>query len=46
MKVVYSWRCLECQEHGTGTQAEIQKAAERHTTRSPKHGTVVEGVAT
>src|SRR6266540_2628030 len=42
-KVIYSWRCLECHEHGTGTQAEVQKAAEKHTAKSPKHGTVVEG---
>ena len=44
-KVVYRWRCLECPEHGTGTQSEVQKAAERHVVKPPKHGTVAKGVA-
>lgn len=35
-----TWRCfgLTCDAHGTGTAAEVEKAAERHT-KVAKHAT-------
>lgn len=26
----HRWLCMDCPEHGTGTAAEVQRAAERH----------------
>jgi hypothetical protein len=40
MKTVHRWRCLECDAGGEGTAAGVQRAADNHTTKPPKHGTV------
>jgi hypothetical protein len=37
VKVVFGWRCLECEEKGSGPEAD--KIAEKHG-KNYKHGTV------
>lgn len=39
------WWCLCCDESGTGTLTQVDKAADRHT-RSAGHGTVAGAVPT
>ena len=34
-----SWHCMDCQESGSGTPAEVDKAAERHVKREG-HSTI------
>ncbi len=44
----YHWRCLDCGAHATGTQAEVKRAAEKHTKReshSTTAGTTPRGAA-
>jgi hypothetical protein len=41
------WYCLEadCDAHGTGSQADVDRAAAKHCEKPPKHATATRVVA-
>lgn len=45
-ELVTTARCLSCDWTAEGAWADVDRAAERHTTRPPKHPTATETRAT